>query len=132
MKKNKLWIGAVVVLVVIIAVVGILAHSNKSGNMNMDMSSSATSDAVAIDAVTIKDYMFGPKVITVKAGTKVTWTNTDAVSHTITADTPSSDAPSSMDIAQGKSFSFTFTKAGTYTYHCFPHPYMHGTVVVTN
>lgn len=95
----------------------------------MQMSSTA---ATASNQVSIKDYMFTPAVIKVKVGTTVTWTNQDAVSHTVTADTNSSDAPSSMDIAQGKSYSFTFRKAGTYTYHCFPHPYMHGTVEVTN
>ena len=62
----------------------------------------------------------------------MTWINKDNVNHTVTADNASADAPSSDDIANGKSYSFTFKKAGTYTYHCFPHPYMHGTVIVTN
>jgi plastocyanin len=31
----------------------------------------------------------------------------------------------------GGTFSFTFTKAGTFTYHCNFHPSMHGTIVVT-
>ncbi len=130
-QKTALIIGGVGI-VIIAVFVAIVMHSGKSSTMNMSASSSSTSKAVATNSVKISNYMFSPMVITVKAGTSVTWTNMDSVSHTITADTASADAPSSMDIADGKSYSFTFKKAGTYTYHCFPHPYMHGTVVVTN
>jgi plastocyanin len=37
---------------------------------------------------------------------------------------------SSTAIGTGKSFSFTFTEAGTYPYHCGIHLSMHGTVIV--
>jgi plastocyanin len=128
MKKKPLIAAGLVVLVLIVAVVVIMAKGNQ-GDMSMASSSAATS-ATMSNQVTIQNYMFSPMAITVKVGTTVTWTNKDSVSHTITADNVSSDAPSSMDIADGKSYSFTFKKAGTYTYHCFPHPYMHGTVIV--
>ena len=36
----------------------------------------------------------------------------------------------SADFGQGKTFSFTFTKAGRYTYSCHIHPDMKGTVIV--
>lgn len=127
--KKPLLVAVVAAVVVVAATIAIAASSARHGTSTMQMSSTA---ATASNQVSIKDYMFTPAVIKVKVGTTVTWTNQDAVSHTVTADTNSSDAPSSMDIAQGKSYSFTFRKAGTYTYHCFPHPYMHGTVEVTN
>lgn len=127
--KKPLLVAVVAAVVVVAAIIAIAASSARHGTSTMQMSSTA---ATASNQVSIKDYMFTPAVIKVKVGTTVTWTNQDAVSHTVTADTNSSDAPSSMDIAQGKSYSFTFRKAGTYTYHCFPHPYMHGTVEVTN
>jgi amicyanin len=124
---NKKIIGAVVVIVLVLVGIGIgLNHG--SSQMRNDMTMSA--DAVSTDKVMIKNYMFNPMVIKVKVGTTVTWTNHDAVAHTVTADNPSSATPSSMDIRQGSSYSFTFEQAGTYTYHCFPHPYMHGTVIV--
>lgn len=133
MNNKKLYISLAVLVIVVAAVVGIVVaqsgHKSSTSSMaGMDMSSSAP---VAANQVTIQNYMFTPANITVKVGTTVTWTNQDAVGHTVTADTNSTDAPSSMDIEQGKSFSFTFKKAGTYTYHCTPHPYMHGTVKVT-
>lgn len=130
MKKNNKVIIGVVVAVVLVIVAVVAMGGKKSGNTSQTNASSTT--ATATNTVSIKDYMFGPGTIKVKVGTKVTWTNQDAVNHTITADTPSSDAPSSMDVGKGQSYSFTFAKAGTYAYHCFPHPYMHGTVVVTS
>jgi plastocyanin len=33
-------------------------------------------------------------------------------------------------LGAGGSWSYTFTTPGTYTYHCSPHPFMKGTVVV--
>jgi plastocyanin len=62
----------------------------------------------------------------VKTGTKVTWTNMDSVTHTVTADQGAFNSP----VPPGNSFSFTFTKAGTYTYHCMIHPSMTATIVV--
>jgi plastocyanin len=90
------------------------------------------SNAVATNAVTLQNYAFSPMVIKVKVGTTVTWTNKDDVHHSVTADTTSADAPNSPLIGQGQSYSFTFKKAGTYTIHCMPHPYMHNIVEVTN
>lgn len=77
--------------------------------------------------VAIKDYAFAPDVITVKKGTKVTWTNNDTVGHTATADNGTFDTDV---LVQGESASYTFDTPGTYTYHCTPHPNMKGTIVV--
>jgi plastocyanin len=79
--------------------------------------------------VEISGFAFNPETITVAAGTTVTWTNLDSVAHTVTAD--SGGAPDSGDIAQGESYSFTFTAPGTFAYHCSVHRFMHGTVIVT-
>jgi amicyanin len=127
---------AIFIAVIIIAVGGIALAGRKSKSPASSTSSAstttATAGATATNAVSIKDFAFGPSNATVKVGDTVTWTNTDDVHHTITADTASADAPSSKEIGKGETYSFKFTKAGTYTYHCMPHPYMHGTVVVTN
>ncbi len=136
MKQNKgLLIGmAVVIVVALIAVIAVSGHksSNTSPTTTKSSSSANTSGAVATTAVNIQNYMFSPMVIKVKVGSTVTWTNQDQVHHTVTADTVSADAPNGPLIGQGEKYSFTFKKAGTYTFHCMPHPYMHGTVVVTN
>jgi plastocyanin len=49
--------------------------------------------------------------------------------HTVVAD----DSPptfKSTGLDTDDSFSFTFSKAGTYSYHCSVHPHMTGKIVV--
>lgn len=77
--------------------------------------------------VTIKDFAFSPTSVTVKVGDTVTWTNQDSAIHTVAAD---NGEFSSDNLAKGAAFSFTFTKAGSYPYHCSVHPTMKATVVV--
>ncbi|HVU68608.1 MAG TPA: cupredoxin family copper-binding protein [Ktedonobacteraceae bacterium] len=78
-------------------------------------------------SVAIASLAFSPTSLTVKVGTKVTWTNNDTVAHTVTSDQGAFD---SGTLAVGQSFSFTFTKAGTYHYHCDIHPFMKATITV--
>jgi plastocyanin len=86
--------------------------------------------AAAANAIAIKNFAFSPATLTVKAGTTVTWTNSDGTSHTVVSDTGAPVAFTSPPIANGASFLFTFTQAGTYPYHCSIHPSMTGTIVV--
>jgi plastocyanin len=79
------------------------------------------------NSVTIMNFAFSPATLTVKAGTKVTWTNKDTVTHTVTAD---QGAFNSGLLSPGNSFSFTFTQAGTFSYHCNIHHSMTATIVV--
>ncbi len=90
----------------------------------------STTSLPARVAVSIKNFAFNPASMSIKAGTKVTWTNNDSVSHTVTSD--SGTLFDSSTLAPGQSFSFTFGSSGTYSYHCSIHPMMKGTVVVTN
>lgn len=84
--------------------------------------------AQAQQTINISNYAFNPATITVKSGTTVTWTNSDPVAHKVVSDSP---AFTSDDIPQGGSYSFTFSTAGSYPYHCQIHPSMTGTVVVS-
>ncbi len=70
-----------------------------------------------------------PDPITVVAGVNSTieWVNNDNAPHTVTANDASFD---SGNVAQGQSFTFTFTTPGTYQYHCVYHPWMTATVIV--
>jgi nitrite reductase (NO-forming) len=70
---------------------------------------------------------YSPNVTHIKVGDTVEWINDDTVTHTVTADDKAFD---SGDIAKAKKWSHKFTQAGTYTYHCTPHPYMKGTIIV--
>jgi len=77
--------------------------------------------------VTIQSSAFSPTAITVTAGATVTWTNKDAIAHTVTSDASLFDSGS---IAANGVYSYTFATAGTYHYHCTFHTMMTGTVVV--
>ena len=79
--------------------------------------------------VAIHNYSFTPGTLTVAVGTTVTWTNRDFEVHTVVADdTPSTFKSAGLDTDDR--FSFTFNKAGTYSYHCSVHPHMTGTIIV--
>ena len=102
--------------------------STKMDSMNASSNSSSDQSAVATTSVGIQDFAFSPATIKVKVGDKVTWTNNDSVPHTVTAD--SGNGPNSGTLNPGKSYSFTYTSAGTFAYHCNFHSSMHGTVTV--
>ena len=82
---------------------------------------------IVSDAATIG--AFTPPSVTVSVGQTVAWAFQDANPHTVTADDDSFTSPKG-GLANGKTYSHTFDKAGTYKYHCFIHPQMLGTVVV--
>jgi plastocyanin len=74
----------------------------------------------------VDNYTFVPNTITVKVGTRVTWTNRDQVKHTISA----TNAAFSGLLAQGASASITFNNPATFNYFCAIHPTMRGTIVI--
>lgn len=79
--------------------------------------------------IEIRFFDFGPRDLTIKKGTTITWINLDDVVHTATSDTAIWD---SGDIAAQKSWSRAFNEVGTYSYHCTPHPFMLGKITVIN
>ena len=78
--------------------------------------------------VTIKDFKFGPDTVRVKVGDTVTFKNGDGQQHTATSDNPGDFDAGAVD--PGASKVITLAKAGTFTYHCSFHPFMHGTIEV--
>ena len=104
-----------------------IAASPEAGNASAGNASANSSASTSGTAISIKGFAFNPASVTVSVGTKVTWTNNDSVAHSATADDGSFQ---SNAIQPGSSFSFTFTKAGTFTYHCEFHPNMTATITV--
>jgi len=115
-------------LVAAVAIIAAACNGTGPAAYGAPASTAATTTAAtAANAATIRGFSFQPGVLKVKVGAKVTWTNGDTVAHTVIADTNSF---ASGDLQLGGSFSFTFTRPGTYAYHCSIHPSMHGSVVV--
>lgn len=80
--------------------------------------------------VVIRDFAFSPSQLRIRPGTKVTWVNCGAAgsdSHTTTADGAKWSSPL---LAPGTTFTTDFAAAGTFGYHCEPHPGMRGSVIV--
>ncbi len=73
----------------------------------------------------MQNIKFQSAAIVVSKGTKVTWTNRDAITHFVNTDPhPSHNVLSelnSLDLTQGQSYSFAFTRSGEWGYHCSAH-----------
>ena len=72
---------------------------------------------------------FEPSTVKVVIGVNntVIWMNEDSDWHDVHSDT---GVFYSGMIQPGSSWTYTFTSSGTYPYHCDPHPWMTGTVIV--
>ncbi len=89
----------------------------------------AAQDATKKDAneITIDNFTFTPKELTVPVGTTVKWLNHDDIPHTI-VEKKTTFRSKALDTDD--SYSFTFTSAGTFDYFCGLHPHMVGQVIV--
>jgi plastocyanin len=79
------------------------------------------------NAVVIKNFMFSPMALTIKAGSIVTWTNLDGEPHTVVND---AGMFRSAALDQNDSYQFKFDKPGVYKVFCGIHPAMKETIVV--
>ncbi|CAG9271312.1 Plastocyanin [Paraburkholderia unamae] len=77
--------------------------------------------------IVIKNFMFSPMAITVKAGTTVTWKNMDGEPHTVVND---AGIFHSAALDQNDTYQFKFDKPGVYKVFCGIHPYMKATITV--
>ncbi len=91
-------------------------------------SSDKTTSPPAQNAVSITGFKFVPDTIRVAQGSTVTWTNSDAATHTATVD--SGTEFDSGQLTTGASFSHQFNTAGTFMYHCAIHASMAHAVVI--
>jgi len=87
----------------------------------------STADPAGATKIVVKEFMFAPTPVTIKAGSTVTWTNMDDEPHTAVSDT---GLFKSGGMDTNESFSFKFDKPGTYHYTCSIHPRMVGTIIV--
>lgn len=78
---------------------------------------------------------FKPSTLKVEEGTTVKWTNKDSTLHTVTSGTSNEDEQGTLFdssfLSGGKSFEYTFKKAGAFKYFCTLHPFMKGKIVVS-
>ena len=87
----------------------------------------AQTAAATPTVVEIHNMKFNPGVLTIAAGTKVTWVNEDNSPHTVT---DKGKVFRSAGLDTKDSFTYTFEAPGEFTYFCTIHPMMVGKIVV--
>lgn len=76
----------------------------------------------------VKDFTWsGP--VEAKVGQVITWKNSDSAPHGVQTD--DSGCKMNSSIAQNQTRSLVFNKAGTFTFFCFVHTSMKGTITIT-
>jgi plastocyanin len=88
---------------------------------------SAEISANSTTEVKIDNFAFTPALVTVKAGTEVTWINHDDIPHTVDS-TQGKFKSAALDT--NDKFQFRFTEPGEYPFYCRMHPKMTGKVIV--
>lgn len=119
-------------IALLLALLMISTSCSKSSYNNMTGMTGGTggnggSAGPGTNQVFIQGMAFNPSTITVTAGTTITWTNKDAIAHTVTSST---NLFNSGSIGTNGTFSFTFATAGSFSYYCSIHPSMLGSVTV--
>ncbi len=105
--------------------------SGSSPDAPAGAAAAASRPAVAADPneISIDNFAFNPKVLTVKAGSKVAWRNRDDVPHKIQSTDNRFQASPVLD-TKGV-YSVDFKEGGAYPYFCSIHPVMVGKIIVT-
>lgn len=144
--KRPLWQWILIYAVVGIVVYGLIYYFvfAKKGGTNYNPSpttaptvnTEATSSSIEASEVTVTLTAdgFSPAALTIKAGTKVTWTNQSGVDSTVNSNphpTHTDYQPLNLGrFSNGGTLSLIFDKPGTYGYHNHLNPAQTGTVTV--
>lgn len=123
MKKNL-----ILALIVIAGATVMIAGCTSSSNPSPSPVASAVTSTASQNSVAIQNYAFSPSTLTIQKGANVTWKNEDSVQHDVVSD---SSAFSSLLLNKGETYTHQFNASGSFSYHCAPHTYMKGTIVVT-
>jgi plastocyanin len=120
--------------------VGLAACGGTSGDSGSSGSGGGTAPNPTAAVKIMIDYdpantgKYVPTPATAKVGDIVEWQFTDDQGgpHTVTSDDGSTFDSQSKNITgnKGDKFNFTFTKAGTYAYHCTYHANMKGSITI--
>jgi plastocyanin len=117
--KRTYWTLAIATVAILIAATA--GRSTTAGT------AAAQDKAAQESAIKIDNFSFSPATVTIHVGDTVSWTNHDDVPHTVVSEDKSFK---SKTLDTDENFSYTFTKAGSYSYYCSIHPKMTAKIVV--
>ena len=121
---NALALIAIVSLVTLGIASGSSALSPAGGSAAVQTVSTGMPGA---SEVKIDNFVFNPAIVTVKAGTQVTWINKDDIPHTVDS-TDGKFKSNALDTDD--KFQFSFNTPGEYPFFCRMHPKMTGKIIV--
>ncbi len=121
--------GGILTFTLIGFVVGGLVAGAIGAGVILRNISAGTADITIVPGAPSAAIPFTPQVFQIAVGDTVAWINKDTTSHTVTSNV-SGQFDSGL-LSTGASFNQTFTTAGSYYYHCTPHPQMWGEIVVS-
>ncbi len=107
------------------------ASSSTSSSTTSSASSGsgpATHQVGIVEGESVDSWGFDPPSLNVAVGDTVVWTNTGEIDHTATSKDGTFD---SGTVPPGGTFEFTFDEIGEFAYQCTPHPFMTGTINVS-
>ncbi|MBC8747118.1 plastocyanin [Paraburkholderia sp. WC7.3g] len=104
-----------------------LGFAQTTTPMQMPMKAQQQTVASTPNAIVIKNFMFTPMELTIKAGTTVTWKNLDGEPHTVVND---AGLFRSAALDQDDTYQYRFDKPGVYKIFCGIHPNMKATITV--
>lgn len=124
-------IGGVITLLLIVLVVAGVATGYSNNSHAISDPSSTVKVYILLRANDPSNpaghYSIQNLTVVLGMNNTVTWVNQDDSVHTVTSDSFNSGLLNS-----GDSWTYTFTTAGTYPYHCSIHPFMTGIVTVVS
>ena len=124
---------ALIVVVVIILVIGGFFLFQREGDINENnqdsgMENQNVGTQPQTRNIEIKNFAFQTSELKINVGDTVAWINKDFAKHTVTSD--SGNELGSSLLSKEQSYSHIFTEKGIFEYHCTPHPYMKGKIIV--
>jgi plastocyanin len=122
--------GTALALIAIVSVITLRVASGSSVSQLGGGSGSVQTVATGTPGsseVKIDNFAFNPSIVTVKAGTQVTWINKDDIPHTVDS-TDGKFKSNALDTED--KFQFSFTTPGEYPFFCRMHPKMTGKIIV--
>lgn len=125
---------SILIIIIIIIVGSFLVLKPKAKKTEIPAQTKVINSSVensSSNEVSISNYSYSPSKLTIKKGQSVKWTNYDSVKHDVMPDNQTSVFAASELLAKNESYTTTFDTVGLFSYHCTPHPYMKGTIEVT-
>lgn len=120
--------GALWAVFLTVLVLGLTSACGGGSGGDESGQSAGAAHSSKVEKVAIKNFLFAPAELTASVGDKLAVTNDDSAPHSLTADDGTFDTGT---LAKGADKTVTLEKAGTFAFHCTIHPYMKGTVTVS-